>query len=347
MSYSKSYTGSVYYSGTESYSHSYPASEHGGTVSGTVHYSGSVPVTVNLFVDTDPFDSSVNHCSNSVRQLNGAVVTMNSAQVASIAKSADEVSSHVISGFFNMIKSELDQNIAALAAKFKAVFELLTTKSATLEKQQLVMQDDYSRVSDRYNKVFQNLDEELEKRVVALDRNVFEISKRVQGEQLHSETSKKVTQFLLGVNEDEIVQQQLLIANAKSRVQKAIDSLSANVIQETVYSKKVGSIVSEHGCVASESNYIPVIFTESSNLESNVTDYNCFSNPLSENSKTAISETVKNYFVSTFNENQTKDENEAKQINEAFELIAEREFQDLKDEKSLRVYEVLKKLKEA
>ena len=80
--------------------------------------------------------------------------TMNSAQVASIAKSADEVSSHVISGFFNMIKSELDQNIAALAAKFKAVFELLTTKSATLEKQQIVMQDDYSRVSDRYNKVF-------------------------------------------------------------------------------------------------------------------------------------------------------------------------------------------------
>ena len=188
--------------------------------------------------------------------------TMNSVQVASIAKSADEVSSHVISGFFNMIKSELDQNIAAIAAKFKAVFELLTTKSATLEKQQIVMQDDYSRVSDRYNKVFQNLDEELEKRVVALDRNVFEISKRVQGEQLHSETSKKVTQFLLGVNEDEIVQQQLLIANAKSRVQKAIDSLAANVIQETVYSKKVDSIVSEHGCVASESNYIPVIFTE-------------------------------------------------------------------------------------
>lgn len=102
-----------------------------------------------------------------------------------------------------MIGSELSQNMAALAAKFKAVFELLTTKSSILEKQQLVMQDDYSRISDRYNKIFQNLDEELEKRVVALDKNVFEISKHVQGEQLHSETSKKVTQFLIGVNEME------------------------------------------------------------------------------------------------------------------------------------------------
>ena len=45
-----------------------------------------------------------------------------------------------------MIGSELSQNMAALAAKFKAVFELLTTKSSILENQQLVMQDDYSRI---------------------------------------------------------------------------------------------------------------------------------------------------------------------------------------------------------
>lgn len=51
-------------------------------------------------------------------------------------------------------------------------------------------------------KIFQNFDEELEKRVIALDKNVFEISTRVQGEQLHSEASKKVTQFLIGVNKD-------------------------------------------------------------------------------------------------------------------------------------------------
>ncbi len=181
MSYSKTYTGSVHYSETEYYSHSYPASESGGTVSGSVHYSGEVPVSVNLYVDTDPFDSSVTDCSCSVRKLNGAVIAMNSAQVASIAKSANEVSSHVVTGFFNMISNELSQNIAALAAKFKTVFELLTSKSSTLEKQQLVMQDDYSRVSTRYDKIFQNLDEELEKRVIALDRNVFEISKRIQG----------------------------------------------------------------------------------------------------------------------------------------------------------------------
>ena len=344
MSYSKTYNGSVAYSGSVSYTYSYPASEHGGSGSGTAHYSGQVPVSVNLYVDTDPFDSSVADCSHSVRTLNGAVVAMNSSQVASIAKSANEVSSHIISGFFNMIGSELSQNMVALAAKFKAVFELLTTKSSTLEKQQVVMQDDYSRISDRYNKVFQNLDEELEKRVVALDKNVFEISKRVQGEQLHSEASKKVTQFLIGVNEDEIVQQQLIIANAKARVLQAMDGLAQNVVQENAYSNKVNSIVTEKNCNSGEENYIPVIYTESSSLNSDMVDYNCVSNLKSSDSIQKINETVKSYFVSNYSNTNT--EYERKQINEAFSLIAEREFQNLTDEKSRRVYEVLTKLKE-
>lgn len=344
MSYSKTYNGSVSYSGSVSYTYSYPASEHGGSGSGTAHYSGSVPVSVNLYVDTNPFDSSVADCSHSVRNLNGAVIAMNSSQVASIAKSASEISNHIITGFFNMIGSELSQNMAALAAKFKAVFELLTAKSSTLEKQQIVMQDDYSRISERYKNIFQNLDEELEKRVAALDKNVFEISKRIQGEQLHSETSKKVVQFLIGVNEDEIVQQELVIANAKARVLQAMGGLAENIVQENAYSNKINSIVTNKKCDSGEENYIPVIYTESSSLDSDMMDYNCISNPKSQESIQKINETVKSYFVSDCSNCNT--EIEMKQINEAFTLIAEREFQNLTDEKSIRVYNMLTKLKE-
>ncbi|MGP1474326.1 MAG: hypothetical protein ACTTJ1_02845 [Treponema sp.] len=40
-----------------------------------------------------------------------------------------------------------------------------------------------------------------------------------------------MAQFLIGVNEDEIVQQQLIIANAKAKVQQAMDGLAQNIIQ--------------------------------------------------------------------------------------------------------------------
>ncbi|MGN0729885.1 hypothetical protein [Treponema sp.] len=73
-------------------------------------------------------------------------------------------------------------------------------------------------------------------------------------------------------------------------------------------------------------------------------DYNCFSNPKSSVSVQKINETVKTYFVSNYSNN--NNENEMKQINDAFTLIAEKEFQNLTDEKSRRVYEVLTKLKE-
>lgn len=341
MSYTRTYTGSVHYSGSQSYS--YPASQNGG--SGTVHYSGSVPVSISLHVDTSPFDNSVQSCSNSVRQLNGAVIAMNSAQVASIHQSANKVSEHIVTGFFNMISSELSQNMAALISKFKAVYELIATHASILEKNQIIMQDDYARISDRYSQIFSNLDEELEKRIRSLDKNVFEISKRVQGEQLHDQTSNKVTQFLIGVNEDEIVQQQLIIANAKAKVTKAMEEMAQNVIQESVYSKKIASILYNQQSQPNIQNYIPVVFTESSNLYSDTTDYECFSNLFSNNSP-KIQDTVKNYFITKNVDLTTRDEIENKKINDAFSMIAEQAFQDLTDEKSIRIYETLKKLKE-
>lgn len=341
MSYSRTYTGSVYYSGSVDVR--YPPSEHGGTTSAS--YSGSVPVSVNIYVDTSPFDASVRDCSGSVNALNGAVVAMNASQVASINDSAQKVSSHVISGFFNMIKSELSQNMAALAAKFKAVFELLTTNSSRVEKQQAVMQDDYSRISERYTKIFQNLDEELEKRVVALDKNVFEISKRVQKEQLNTETAKKVAQFLLGVNEDDILQQELLIANTKSKVLTAMNELSNNVVQQAIYSNQINKIVEGKTCNSQEQSFVPVIFTESSSFDSDSKNYDCFASSTSENSVLQIQNSVKNYFLSNPSENQSLTETEKTQVDDAFKLLAENEFGNANDEKSMRVYEMIKNLK--
>ena len=72
-------------------------------------------------------------------------------------------------------------------------------------------------------------------------------------------------------------------------------------------------------------------------------EYACYSNFHSNKAMQKINQTVKNYFVSnSFYENT---ESEIRKIDDAFMLIAEKEFQDLKDEKSFRVYEMLKKLK--
>ena len=105
--------------------------------------------------------------------------------------------------------------------------------------------------------------------------------------------------------------------------QKRIVALDKNVFE---ISKKVDSIVSDINCNSGQKNFIPVIYTESSNLNSDITDYNCFSNPNSAEASQRINESIKNYFVS--NNANSNNELETKKIDEAFTLIAEREFEN-------------------
>ena len=96
-------------------------------------------------------------------------------------------------------------------------------------------------------------------------------------------------------------------------------------------SKKVDSIVSDVNCNSGQKTFIPVIYTESSSLNSDITDYNCFSNPNSAEASQRINESVKNYFVSNnanSNNANSNNELETKKIDEAFTLIAEREFEN-------------------
>ena len=106
------------------------------------------------------------------------------------------------------------------------------------------------------------------------------------------------------------------------------------------------SMISYKKCDDAQELYLPVIFTESSNLYSEMLDYNSFSYNLSQSSTENMNEVVKNHFVSnTFND-LSQDDVELHKIDEAFMNITEKEFQDLYDEKSIRIYKLIKQLKE-
>lgn len=118
MSYSRSFTKTIaiHYSGTVNY----PASQNGGSVS----FSGTEyeDVTVNVHVDTAPFDASVDHCNTSVGVLTGAVVATEAAQTASIRKNALKVGNTIIEGFFKTVRSEISQQIMELKIRLMPHF---------------------------------------------------------------------------------------------------------------------------------------------------------------------------------------------------------------------------------
>lgn len=165
MSYSRSYRGEVYYSGTVSY----PASEHGGTV----HYSGHEPVYISVYVDTEGFDRGVDDCSLSLNRLNSAVIATNVAQVESKRRTSAKIAKSIVKGFFNYVTSDLSQKMKELSSRCESlIVALMGHRDACLKKGDQ-MRDDYSRITKRYSKVFEDLDREMETRIETLDGATF------------------------------------------------------------------------------------------------------------------------------------------------------------------------------
>jgi hypothetical protein len=169
MSYTRRYHETV--SKTVSVDVSYPASEQGGRVSRSV--TVDIPVSVNIYVDTDPFDRSIEGCNTSVNTLTGAVVATETAQIASVEAASRKVAGSVIEGFFKTIRFEISSQISELRQTVDAHLAYLNGLAKQIRSRKEQMESDYQRTAERYGKVFDDLNRELSNRIFALDRPAF------------------------------------------------------------------------------------------------------------------------------------------------------------------------------
>jgi hypothetical protein len=169
MSYSRSY--STVIGGTVSGSVSYPASQNGGSTSVTLQWQE--PVDVTIYVDTDPFDDSVTSVKRHVDVLTGTVVATEAAQLAQKVHSAREISRTVTDGFFTLIASDITQQMAVVKSKIDSLLLALADLSQGIARIHSQMGLDYGRITERYSRVFEDLDKETQSRVSALDEALF------------------------------------------------------------------------------------------------------------------------------------------------------------------------------
>lgn len=169
MSYKRRFskTVSVRYSGTVSY----PASQHGGSIS----YSGTAHETVDfdIIVDTEPFDNAVGDMKDGVDLLTGSVVATEAAQLKAIKDSSKKVGDTIISGFFKTVRSDISQQIMQLKYQSESLLLQLNKLAERCRDMQRQMGADYQRIAERYIKIFADLSKELENRIYTVDEPVF------------------------------------------------------------------------------------------------------------------------------------------------------------------------------
>lgn len=175
MSYTRSFSKTI----TVEYSRrvSYPASEHGGSM--TVSGSVSEPVRVNVHVDTDPFDSSVSECNGSINLLTGAVAATEAAQVASIHENSKKVSRSIVKGFFSAIRFELSNQAVELKNSIESVLGRLVELSKRTADEKDAMEKSYQKICRRYIGVFEGLDKSLKERICQIDEPIFRLCRQI------------------------------------------------------------------------------------------------------------------------------------------------------------------------
>lgn len=265
MSYTQTFRRRIAVPYSGSVSVSYPASQSGGTATG--YYSGTAyeDVEVDIYVDTDPFDDSIHGCNSSVGGLTASVATMNAAQCAAIADNAEKVSSTIINGFFQTVRTDLSTQRAELQQTIQARLLLLQQQKKMLLDLQKKMSEDYARTSARYTKIFSELNDELANRIHEIDRHVFRFVEDVETQNNRMLKTDMIQSAVTMGKESSILQAQLNVATMKNHALQAMSQAQNFLLNKAVSERTIQqSIIEGKG---DERYYVPVCYmrTESAN----------------------------------------------------------------------------------
>lgn len=268
MSYTRSYRETVYQRVSETVHYNYPASENGGSDSVYVELEAEIPVEIDIYVDTEPFDRSVENCSSHVDLLTGAVVATETAEIASRTRTSKKVASTIVGGFFSYIRSEISQQISELTQSTDAHLMHLKELMQTCISKQKQMESDYIRISSRYVKIFDDLNGELSNRIYELDKPAFVFKKETDGQKIRTSDNDLVNTVAIFGSESSDLQTKIGASITKKR---ALDTLNKakmflwqqkklnNMIQQSMHNEsKAGSI------------YTPVCFVENNNANNQI-----------------------------------------------------------------------------
>lgn len=272
MSYTRRFNKTVAVDYSGSVTVYYPASKSGGTI--TKNYDGVAyeDVTVEIEVDTDPFDISVANCNDNVNNLTMSVGAMNAAQCAAIAENANKVSKAIIDGFFSSVKTDLATQKAELEQVVESRLLLLRQQAASLKEIQKTMGDDYARTTARYQKIFTDLNNELSIRIHEVDQPVFNMVNNVDQQSdrmIHTDMIQ--TAVTMG-KESGLLQAQVGMATVKNHALEAMGRAQAFLTSKAMSERTIQQTTIDGN--GHDKYFVPVCFMKTVS-ENNQVEQQC------------------------------------------------------------------------
>lgn len=232
---------------------SYPKSESGGSKSVVVEE----PVYVDVYVESDPFERSVDGCDNSLHLLQAGIVAAEAAEKKSRIENSKRLGKSLDDGFFQVVNSNLTMQAKEEAANAKALVGALFSQQKELLKMKQRMEGDYNLIKSRYVKLFEDYDKELHNRIYALNKRTFRIVEESSKELMRPVSSILTAASLIGQKENLSLQTKITASRVKYFASLVISKVKTFIEGQNLLKGRLRNIVSG-GC-RKESFYAPVM----------------------------------------------------------------------------------------
>lgn len=180
---------------------------------------------IDCVLDTTPMAQEIGSVSNHVKATTTAVAVMQEAVVKAEKNAAEHVCDNVNKGFHTLMLSQISQKRAKCQSDVGSLLMLLNQQQKELLAIKGRMERDYNMLSDRYLKLFNELNSNLKQRIFELDRPVINFAVRdiekVSNRTKYLTATVPVTQL-----ESLSISQKILASNVKYRGLNVIDSMT-------------------------------------------------------------------------------------------------------------------------
>jgi len=192
---------------------------------------------IDCFVDTKPMAAEINTVSNHIKGTTTAVAAMQAAVITAEEKAAELVCTSVNKGFFTMIRSQISQKTAKLKSEIDSHLLQLKLQQNQLSAFKRRMERDYNMISNRYMKLFSELNSTLKQRIFELDKPIVDFAER-EAEKESNRTKYLTATVPVMQLESLAISQKIIASNLKFRGWKVIGSMT-NFLSDMNEQKKL------------------------------------------------------------------------------------------------------------
>ncbi len=180
---------------------------------------------IDCLIDTNPMANEMRSVSRNIQGTTAAIVGMKAAVIKAEQNAADHVCRNVNKGFYTLIHSQISQKIAKLQSEVDSHIMKLNQLRKQLLSIKERMERDYGMISQRYIKLFNGLNKNLEQRVYELDKPIMEFAMKdintISNRKKHMTATVPTSQ-----KESLSISQKILTSNMKFQGMRVIDSMS-------------------------------------------------------------------------------------------------------------------------